>query len=203
LTTKRGSTTAHQALEPHNILRRELYWTQPPPIGVAGVNIFELADFDECAIFLQTVNRNRGKAYTGVRVREAGPYGHDKKMNLLMCIGPNNFLHLHLHTESGTTATKFATFVGEGRKTYLWDNLSSHHSDIVLVTAMMAGHRVVARPPYCPFHGPIEFIFNQLEHELQLRLHSIRTNTDLIAAIHDIVGNLAASFHRTFIHCGY
>ena len=38
LTRKRSSTTAYQALTPQNIHRREVFWTNPYPIGIAGTS---------------------------------------------------------------------------------------------------------------------------------------------------------------------
>ena len=36
-TKKRGSTEAYQAFLPHNVLRHELFWSQPPPLGSLSV----------------------------------------------------------------------------------------------------------------------------------------------------------------------
>lgn len=211
MTRKRGSTTAWQAYLPRNILRRDLFWSQPPPLGVVGIPFHEFVDIDECAIFFETADRNVGKSYTGVRVREAGPHGFNQKWTLLMAIDPSGFVHLKIDTNTGTTSLIFATFVeqvnhrlqGTGRRTFLWDNLSSHHADMVSFAVLRAGNRIVPRAPYYPIDGPIEFVFNQIESQLKLQLPTIHNEADLVSAIHNIVGNLTSSFGRTFTHCGY
>jgi hypothetical protein len=211
MTRKRGSTTAWQAHLPQNILRRDLFWSQPPPMGIIGVPLAEFVDIDECAIFFETADRTHGKAYTSVRVRDAGPHGYNQKWTLMMAIDPFGFMHLRIDTNVGTTSLMFADFVdnvnqrlqGTGRRTYLWDNLSSHHADMVNYVVLRAGNRVVPRAPYYPIDGPIEFVFNQIECQLKLLLPTIHNEADLIASIHVIVGGLSGSLGATFAHCGY
>jgi transposase len=211
LTRKCGSTTAWQAYEPRNILRRDLYWSVPPPLGIVGVHLWEFVDFDECAIFFTTPDRSIGKAYSGVRVREPGPHGYDEKWTIMMAIDPGGFVHMRIDTNKGTSSMLFAAFVAEvnkklrgtGRRTFIWDNLTAHHSDMVNFAVMMAGNRIVPRAPYSPIDGPIEFVFNQLECQLKLRLDNINTETDMIREIYNIVANLRSSFGSTFAHCGY
>ena len=86
---------------PHNVLRRELFWNLPPPIGVFQVPRNQLIDSDECAIFLSTANRAHGKAYVNVRVGETGVYGCDEKWTLIMAIDSNNFKHIRLRKVPG------------------------------------------------------------------------------------------------------
>jgi len=52
LTPKVAATTAMQAFEPHQIVRRQLFWNSPPPIGIRNVPTLELIDCDEAAFGL-------------------------------------------------------------------------------------------------------------------------------------------------------
>ena len=69
ITRKRSSTEANQAFLPRNVLRRERFWTLPPPVGVAGVSRRFLIDIDECGLELDSTNRTHGSTFSGVRVR--------------------------------------------------------------------------------------------------------------------------------------
>jgi hypothetical protein len=110
LTRKRGSSTAFQALTPFNILRRQIFWNSPPPLGVRTMNRANLLDLDEAAFFLISCVRHDGKAYIGVRVNESGPYGHSEKWVLIMCIDPNGWKHAVLRQMTGLTAADFLYF---------------------------------------------------------------------------------------------
>ena len=77
LTTKRGSTTAYQALLPINIMKRWRYWNLPYPFGIADIRRQDIIDIDEAGIFLETADRRNGKAYKNVRVCSGGPYKKD------------------------------------------------------------------------------------------------------------------------------
>ncbi len=87
-------------------------------------------------------------------------------------------------------------------RTFLWDNLTSHHSPVVVNSVYAAGHRIVPRPPYRPCDGPIEYVFNQLEQRLKDKLYVIRSDVDLVHWVNIIVMNLSG-FDATFVHCGY
>ena len=47
LKRKAASTTADFATLPINMLKRELYWTMPPPLGMVGVAVADILDIDE------------------------------------------------------------------------------------------------------------------------------------------------------------
>ena len=80
LTRKRGSTTAFNALLPINLNKRRLFWTTPYPTGLFQVPRSQIIDVDECALYIQTANRSYGKAPSGVRVREPGPFKEYEKL---------------------------------------------------------------------------------------------------------------------------
>jgi len=118
---------------------------------------------------------------------------------------------------TGTTVGIFDQFIGSivaslpdplalvnpgPQRTFLWDNLTSHHAPQVFNTVTLAGHRVLARPPYRPVDGPIEYVFNQLQQELSHRIHHIPNEAAFVQEVHAIVTNLGG-FDATFQHCGY
>jgi hypothetical protein len=84
MSRKRASTEAHQAYTPRNILRCQLFWSQPPPIGVHQTPRRLMIDFDECGLELQSCNRRHGMAFSGLRVRKRGNYSRDTKLTVIM-----------------------------------------------------------------------------------------------------------------------
>lgn len=211
LTHKRASTTAYQALTPRNILRRQLFWTRPPPLGVFGVPVAQLLDMDETAIFITSANRPYGKSFSTFRVRDAGPYGHTEKWTLILAVDASGFIHHRFNPVGGTTTATFDLFIegllqrlpaGGGMRTLMWDNLSSHFGDVTANRILTAGHRIVARPCYNPGDAPIEYIFNQIELAMRRNLHNLHSDADLIAAVNAAIASLNG-FAATFTHCGY
>lgn len=85
-TRKVGSTTANQAMTPANLQRPHLFWNTNFPSGVVGTPRQRLIDIDEAGLWIEKSNRKHGKAPPGVRVREAGPYGHSEKWTLILGI---------------------------------------------------------------------------------------------------------------------
>ena len=163
MTRKSSSTTALQALEPHNFMRRHLFWNSPLHLGVAGCPVNDVIDTDEAGIYLPTCKRNFGKAFVGVPVRESGPYGYNLKFTLIMSICSNGWKHATFREVAGTSGEDFLNYTNVViarlailgiRKVFLWDNLRSD----VVVAIYVADHRICAQPAYYPEDGPIEFI---------------------------------------------
>jgi transposase len=212
ITKKRGSTTALQALLPRNIARRNWFWTQPLPLGISNVPRQELIDFDESAFYLQKANRSSGKAFSGVRVREEGPYGHDEKWTLLLAIAPWGLKHSRFAPDQGTSKIVFRNFMRgllaalpRGiRYVFMWDNLKSHFDDDIYRMIYAAGYRIIARPPYYPCDGPIEYVFNQIENHIASEMYSIKTHQDLINEVHNGIRNITPQqLNDTFAMVGY
>jgi hypothetical protein len=67
-----ASTTADFATLPSNILKRELYWTMPPPLAMVGVAVADIIDIDEAGFFLESSNRNFGKTVLCLRCSQNG-----------------------------------------------------------------------------------------------------------------------------------
>jgi len=90
----------------------------------------------------------------------------------------------------------------QGQKNFLWDNLSAHGNDMVLNVVYGASHGVIARPPYRPWLGPIEFVFNQLQNASRLGDYAVDNGAQFVQIIPRILTNIQG-IDFTFIHCGY
>ena len=221
LSRKVGSTTAYQAMFPENLERRWGYWNYAFPLGIADIPRTRIIDLDECGISIDvTVNRKYGKAYTGVRVREEGPYQKGEKWTLLLAIcgedaedGRDARRWASVWLEGGTTITRFLEFVQEilnmiGPATeeifyvFTMDNLNSHRNVAVIALIHLYGHGVVFRAPYWPVDGPIEFVFNTLQTLIRARLYQIRNSEDLVQAMYQAIASID-SFANYFINCGF
>mmetsp|Transcript_3698 Transcript_3698/g.8392 ORF Transcript_3698/g.8392 Transcript_3698/m.8392 type:complete len:276 (+) Transcript_3698:488-1315(+) len=214
LTSKRVSITASQAFTFEAQTRRRLFWTAPMPLGIFGVPLAELIDMDECALYVETVSRPTGKAYKGVRIRDSGPYKVGEKWTLILAVDAQGLIHAKFMRCPGTTKATFDDFIRtllarlailqphRPRRTFMWDNLSSHYSDTAHHMIFAAGSQAIPRPPHRPQDGPIEFIFNQLEVALQQRMYQVTDETALVGAVHACISNLKG-FRETFLHCGY
>jgi transposase len=113
---------------------------------------------------------------------------------------------------AGTSIERFNNFiqtiinsfpVGHPQRTFMWDNLNAHLSATVYNTVTFAGHRVLNRPPYMPKDGPIEYVFNHLQNELNRRIQSISDDVSFRTQVHNIITQLGPGFDATFVHCGY
>ena len=72
-THKVSSTTAYQAFTPRNVLRRNLFWTRPLPLGIHGVRRCRMNDVDEFGIHLNCANRKYGSSPSGLRIPWSSP----------------------------------------------------------------------------------------------------------------------------------
>ena len=174
---------------------------------------------DECGIWLGKANRTSGKAFRGCRVREPGPYGYGDKWTLVMAIDTTSVVYFTFSKVAGTTLERYNAFLDDTIalklpstlppvsgpcRTFIHDNLSAHLHPQCFNTITLGGHRVVARTPYSPMDGPIEYAFNQVGNELNKRLYSIKTEVDLVREVQNILSNLGPFDTCTlFQHCGY
>ena len=90
MTSKVSSHEAYEAFLPQNVLRKELFWTQPPPLGIVGIEHRRMIDVDEFGISLQKCNRTRGYAASFYRVRKAGHYVRNTKLTVLFAFEPGD-----------------------------------------------------------------------------------------------------------------
>ena len=71
-------------------------------VGIVTVPFYEFIDTDEAGFYLQIAKRSMGKAFSGVQVRETGPYGHDRKFTLIFAIGTAGLKHHDLSNRAGS-----------------------------------------------------------------------------------------------------
>ena len=137
MTRKAGSTTAHQAYLPINILKRWAYWNLPYPFGIADIRVEDLIDLDECGLFVETADKSIGKAYVGNRVRQEGNYQKSEKWTLLLAIAGSALAERWalMWLDGGTTGDRMIECIqlilndiGVGtparRRCFIMDNLS-------------------------------------------------------------------------------
>ena len=89
-TRKVGSTEAYEAFTRDNILRAELFWNRPPPLGVVSIERRRFIDVDEFGVSLNKCNRKRGYAVSFYRVRKPGHYARTAKLTVLLAIEPGD-----------------------------------------------------------------------------------------------------------------
>ena len=212
----RASTQAVQAFTPINIVRAFNFWNQPFPFGCVGLLVPNLIDMDEAGFWLEKFNRSYAVVKKGQRGVAPGPYGHAEKWTIIAAICGDGRRWITMEKVPGTTAEKFHGFVhgkiltgpeaiaAAPTMTLLWDNLRAHSSAMVTNAVLASGHQYLARPPYRPCDGPIEYVFNVVEQELRVRIGGIQNENDLYREVMNIFGGLdPTSFARHFAHCGY
>ena len=176
-----------------------------------------MIDVDEAVVNLCTANRRYGKASISRRCRHEGPFQREDSTRIMLAIMGDPVLgrrwaEIH-HRRSGTTCEEFYNFMlriitdlgpgtPERRFCFILDNLIVHTTPVVLLLIIMAGHRYVFRAPYWPKDGPIEYVYNRLEQELNIRMNEVFCDADLAQIIRETLGNIR-SFTKWFLHVGY
>jgi hypothetical protein len=89
MSIKAASTEAYQAFTPINMRKCLYFWTEPPPLGVVGLDRRSFIDI-ECRISLETCNTRYGHAHTSIRVRKPGHYTKSRKVTVIMGIEPGD-----------------------------------------------------------------------------------------------------------------
>ena len=218
LTRKAASTTADQAYTAANLMKRDLYWSEPPPVGVAGVETRDMIDLDEAGYKLEHQNRSFGKCVTALRVDQRGVYMRGRKLTVLLAISGDPVLAMRwwrCWTDGGTTLERFQDFMelilGDlhqnpqttGRSfVFTMDNLNVHKHAAIVNMIAGAGHRLVYRAPYWPVDGAIEYVFNTIQTRLKVFFDQLTTTPELENRINLIIGSIP-SFHRYFLHVGF
>lgn len=213
LTRKRSATAAEQAFTPRNQIRARLYWNTPYPTGILNTNRAQMCDIDEFGLWVEKMNLSFGKTLRGVACVQPGKYGHGDKFSCIIGVMADGRRWFRMTKVRGTSCEAFNSFVDEicngARRlpalpqiTFIWDNLAAHHSNLVVNTVYMAGHRIVPRAPYRPWDGPVEYVIHSIEQELSLRIDHITTDAQLYTEVQNIVTGLNG-FDAYFVHCGY
>ena len=160
-TRKRASLEAFEAYKPINMMRCELFFSQPPPVGIQGIPLRRYIDVDEAGFTLTSCEPKYGKALSCVRVRDTAHYKKGQKgLTLVLAVEPGNpALPPHVYgsihnprkwwmiTVNNVNQVVFADFIdsiltdieqnpvaGDEERILLWDNLSAHHTGLVTAT---------------------------------------------------------------------
>jgi transposase len=94
----------------------------------------------------------------------------------------------------------------DAHRVFIWDNLAAHHSAYVHTTVTNrfgpSQFSIVARPPYHPKYGPIEYKICEVMEKIRLKKEEDwnmnRLEHEIMVAAHQI-----RRFDETFLHCGY
>ena len=82
------------------------------------------------------------------------------------------------------------------------DNLNIHKHPIILNLICTSGHWVVFCAPYWSCDGPIEYVFNKIQTDLQGPFGDIDTVGDLENRIDVIIGGIQ-SYREYFLSVGF
>ena len=216
LRRKAASTTADMAYTPANLQKQERYWTLPPPLWIAGVEIERLINVDEAGFKLEDQNHRFGKSVAALRCSQEGVYHRGRKLNLLLAICGDPVLAMRWHEiwlDGGTTIIRFHDFIRRilddlaERKpgilfVFTMDNLNSHKNPVILNMIHAAGHRYVFRAPYWPVDGAVEYVFNTIQTRLQCYFNQMTEVNELQNCLNLIVATFP-SFYKYFRHVGF
>lgn len=221
LTRKTGSTTSTKAYLPINLQKRRQYWNEPYPLGIRGVCTNDVIDLDEARFTLVSMNRKRGKTVTFHRCDSQGMYRKGEPgTNLLCAVGGDGTTPISYHEQysaGGTDLWRFYSYMlgllgyldahHPGRSFVLtMDNLNIHKHLAIRFLIYNRGHRLVFRAPYWSCDGPIEYVFNTVQVELQSpvfrdKVDSVNKLEDAIDVILERMGML--TFRNYFLDVGF
>ena len=91
LTRKRSSREAYDTFSPDSLRKALWFRSEPPPLGIRGVDIYKLCDIDETGFYLKSCARKYGRGHTTCRVRHPSHYTrNERKVNVIMGVEPGN-----------------------------------------------------------------------------------------------------------------
>jgi hypothetical protein len=222
-TRKVTSTMAYQALTERNLLRCQIFWDEPWPVGVNGFPMQHLIDADEFGLHFNAANSKYGLAPRGMRIRKPGNYDRGSfKLTIILALEagdppiapglPGSMTKPRVWAQisevPGTTSAAYYTYNANANpalhKLLIHDNLSSHKSVEVLEAVQRQGHRVVCRPPYRPQDGPVEFAINQVCCRLVKQWSEVSDlQTRMQTVIQQIINTEINGMDATFLKCRY
>ena len=181
-----------------------------------------------------------GRSFRAMRCRDSGHFSRSSaEINLIMTIEPGNPLlppgvrgsvenprKWWRITPLSVDQDVFSDYINyvasdieqnplpdglDGRKIFMWDNLSVHGTALVSSTLELRPtrqqHRFipVPRPPYMPEIGPIEFIFGEISSILSRKCARHWGRANLEYKIHNacVMVGWNGTINQTFRHCGY
>ena len=91
MTRKRSSREAYDTFSPDSLRKALWFRSEPPPLGIRGVDIYKLCDIDETGFYLKSCARKYGRGHTTCRVRHPSHYTrNERKVNVIMGVEPGN-----------------------------------------------------------------------------------------------------------------
>ena len=167
ITRKQVVLQSKKAYTARNVLRNDLFWSERPRMGIAGVRTFRLTDTDETSFSLVKIETKKGYGYRAHRVLDTGNYTKGAHtVNLLMTVEAGN-PHLEPYSRGsiqnprkwwkitvGSTTNQyvFSEYIDyvcddietnpvpggfDGEKYFMWDNLSVHTTGMVCTTLQL------------------------------------------------------------------
>ena len=91
LSRKRSSREAYAAFSAASLRKMQWFWTEPPPLGIRGINMRSLLDIDETGFYVKSVCTKYGRGHTTCRVRTPAHYTRSEpKLNVILAIEPGD-----------------------------------------------------------------------------------------------------------------
>ena len=91
LSKKISSREAYAAFSPASIQKLLWFWSEPPPIGINGVNMQALLDVNETGFYVKLVSTKYGRGHTTSRVWYPSHYTRaETKLNVILAIEPGD-----------------------------------------------------------------------------------------------------------------
>eukprot|EP00536_Pseudo-nitzschia_multiseries_P012713 jgi/Psemu1/32895/gm1.32895_g len=177
ITNKKPSIEAFKAYFPANIRRELLFWNRQLPIGVVGI---------------------------------PRKYFTDKVQKLAVMIAVEPW-DPELPADVTGSIARPRQWVGVRRTNiddwgvFLWDNLSSHYSQIIYETVMgrvgPTRFNILPRPAYQPKYEPIKYVICQLLNHMKVNVTGKLGFNQMEQQILDLEAAIGR-FDATFAHCG-
>jgi hypothetical protein len=144
--------------------------------------------FDQAAIVSKTTNHGYGKCAIGNDLKKEGPQGHSKKYQMTLAVSddPAGKIFLIFELKAGTSPHGAVTLLLEmiishidqgnprnPRAFVSCNNLGSHKYHLVRYFIATMGHQMICHALCCPRDGPVEYVFNCIQHKLSIWLQTI------------------------------
>ena len=229
-TTKITLTVAYKAFTTRNLARRQMFWTEPWPVGIHGVPWRTLVNIDEFGLHLNATNKKYGSSPRGLEIRKPGNYDRgDFKLTILLAVEtrdptiPDGDIRSvsnprfwgRVNAVAGTSAKAYCTFVEHvfdtydainnpaQRRTLIHDNLLAHKAPEVYEAVRDRGHRIACRPPYQPQDGPVEFAINQVYCCIERSWSEVSDLSTMQTLVEELIDVGILGMDATFVKCGY
>jgi transposase len=230
-TTKITLTVAYKAFTTRNLVRWQMFWTEPWPVGIHGVPWRTLVNIDEFGLHLNAANKKYGSSPRGLEIRKPGNYDRgDFKLTILLAVETrdptipdgdirsvsNPRVWGRVNAVAGTSAEAYRTFIKHvlkmynainnpaQRRTLIHYNLLSHKAPEFYEAVRDRGHRVVCLPPYRPQDGPVEFAILKNQVCCGIERHWLEASDlpTMQTLVKELIDVGISGMDATFVICG-